>query len=206
LLLQLYSDGIAITNPLGPKKDAHKLTAFYYQIEDLPDIIRSELNMIQLHAICYTDSLESQESRKTIYHTLVNDLNELQRDGITVPTIDGRIYFAFTTIAADNLSANDLGGFQKNFSSGNFCRHCLISYEHRLIPLIDITFLPRSTHAHDFLVQTVLQRDDGSILQGVKCPSPMQDLLNFHPVNSLPPDLMHDYCEGTEIEMCVSKN
>jgi hypothetical protein len=130
LLIQLYSDGIAITNPLGPKKDGHKLTMFYYQVEDLPDVIRSSLNVIQLHAICYSDSLESQESRKTIYRTLVDDLNELQRDGITVPTIDGRIYFAFTCIAADNLSANDLGGFQKNFSSGNFCRHCLISYEH----------------------------------------------------------------------------
>ena len=63
-------------------------------------------------------------------------------------------------------------------------------------PLTDITFLPRSVHAHDILVQKVSQLADGSIIQGVKHPSPMQDLLNFHPVNSLPPDLMHDFCEG----------
>ncbi|CAF5176136.1 unnamed protein product, partial [Rotaria magnacalcarata] len=34
LLLKLYTDGIAITNPIGPKKDSHKLTCFYYLLDD----------------------------------------------------------------------------------------------------------------------------------------------------------------------------
>ena len=30
LLLKLYTDGIGITNPIGPKKNAHKFTCFYF--------------------------------------------------------------------------------------------------------------------------------------------------------------------------------
>ncbi|CAF4114661.1 unnamed protein product [Adineta steineri] len=39
-LIQLYSDGIGITNPLGPKKDKHKLTLYYFLLEDLPDFVK----------------------------------------------------------------------------------------------------------------------------------------------------------------------
>ncbi|CAF1438390.1 unnamed protein product, partial [Rotaria sp. Silwood1] len=46
LLLKLYTDGIGITNPIGAKKDSHKFTCFYYLLDDLPDIVRSQVNSI----------------------------------------------------------------------------------------------------------------------------------------------------------------
>lgn len=52
LLVQLYLDDIGVTNPLGAKKDAHKLTMFYFSLEDLPDQYRSKLDFIQLMAMC----------------------------------------------------------------------------------------------------------------------------------------------------------
>ncbi|CAF4481298.1 unnamed protein product, partial [Rotaria magnacalcarata] len=65
---------------------------------------------------------------------LANDLNNLQNEGITIACPSSRIYLDFSTVSADNLGANEVGGFQKTFSSGSFCRHCLITYEQRLIP------------------------------------------------------------------------
>ncbi len=135
LLLKLYTDGIAITNPIGPKKDSHKFTCFYYLLDDLPEIVRSQVNSIGLHCICYTKHLNDENSRTTLMNVLVEDLNKLQTEGITIPCLSSRIYFAFSTLCADNLASNEVGGFQKNFNSESFCRHCLITYEQRHIPL-----------------------------------------------------------------------
>ncbi|CAF4739506.1 unnamed protein product, partial [Rotaria sp. Silwood2] len=51
-LLQLYSDEVSVTNPIGPKQDEKKLSLFYYILYDLPPIIRSLLNSVSLFGIC----------------------------------------------------------------------------------------------------------------------------------------------------------
>ena len=58
LLVQLYVDDIGVTNPLGVKKDNHKLAMFYFSLEDVPDQYRSKLDFIQLVAICDSRVLE----------------------------------------------------------------------------------------------------------------------------------------------------
>ena len=37
LLIQLYLDDIGLTNPLGAKRDKHKMTMIYFSLEDVPD-------------------------------------------------------------------------------------------------------------------------------------------------------------------------
>ncbi|CAF4430572.1 unnamed protein product [Rotaria sp. Silwood2] len=199
LLLKLYTDGIGITNPIGPKKDAHKFTCFYFLLDDLPDIVRSQVNLIGLHCMTYTKHLQDKESRDTLMNVLVEDLNHLQTEGITIPCISSRIYFMFSSLSADNLASNELGGFQKNFNSGSFCRHCFITYERRHIPLTDISFVPRTRLKHDLIVNRVITNDDGQALYGVTGYSWFRNLLGFHPTESLPPDLMHDTAEGSTV-------
>ena len=60
LLLQLYLDDIGVTNPIGAKKDNHKLAMFYFSIEDIPDQHRSKLDFIQLLAVCDSKILKVQ--------------------------------------------------------------------------------------------------------------------------------------------------
>jgi hypothetical protein len=52
LLIQLYTDEIGITNPLGAKKDRHKLFMVYFALEDIPDQFRSKLDNIYLAGVC----------------------------------------------------------------------------------------------------------------------------------------------------------
>ncbi|CAF1288923.1 unnamed protein product [Rotaria sordida] len=196
LLLKLYTDGIAITNPIGPKKDSHKFTCFYYLLDDLPDIVRSQVNSIGLHCICYTKHLKKDNDRLILMKILVEDLNKLQTEGITIPCLSSRIYFVFSTLCGDNLASNEVGGFQQSFSSGSFCRHCFVTYEQRHIPLTDISFVPRTRLKHDMIVNKVIANNDGQIIQGVKSESWFKDLIGFHATESLPPDLMHDIAEG----------
>jgi hypothetical protein len=199
LLLKLYTDGISITNPIGPKKDSHKFTCFYYLLEDLPDIVRSQVNSIGLHCICYTKHLNKETSKTNLMNILVEDLNKLQTEGITIPCISSRIYFAFSTLSADNLAANEVGGFQQTFSSGSFCRHCFITYEQRHIPLTDISFTPRTRLKHNMIVDQLTVNNNNQIIQGIKSDSWFKNLIGFHATESLPPDVMHDFAEGNTL-------
>ncbi|CAF2790246.1 unnamed protein product [Rotaria sp. Silwood2] len=54
-LIQLYTDGIRVTNTIGPKKDDHKLKLYYFVLEDLPDAVRSMLQSMGLVGIYSTN-------------------------------------------------------------------------------------------------------------------------------------------------------
>ncbi|CAF4247852.1 unnamed protein product [Rotaria sp. Silwood2] len=52
LLLQLYLDDIGLTNPLGSKRNQHKMCMIYFSLEDIPEQYRSKIDFIQLVGIC----------------------------------------------------------------------------------------------------------------------------------------------------------
>ena len=193
-LLQLYNDEVSVTNPIGPKKDEQKLSLFYYILDDLPPIIRSLLNSIGLIGICISRFLNNPSHRHIFFDAMINDLNELQTKGLTLSSFTGRLHFAFDLMAADNLAANDLGGFQKNFNNGYFCRMCYISYAYKSIPLTDISFLIRSKPSHENYLNRMLQSNNS--IFGINRRSDFSNLIAFHPIKSLPFDIMHDFSEG----------
>ncbi|CAF1474991.1 unnamed protein product [Adineta steineri] len=195
-LIQLYVDGIGVTNPLGSKKDQHKLTLVYFALEDIPDIFRSTLQCINLASICYTRYLNNNEKLKKFYEPIVQDLNDLQNTGLVINTFNSQILFTFTTIAADNLAAHEVAGFQLNFNAGHFCRRCMVSYENRLIPLTDIHFIHRNHLQHQRYLQLIENNAGMNSILGVIGRSPLNDLQNFDPTASCPGDVMHDFLEG----------
>ena len=97
------------------------------------------------------------------------------------------------------MASNEVGGFQKSFNSGSFCRYCFITYEQKHIPLTDISFVPRTRLRHDTTVSQVLLINSREIIQGVRCPSWFTDPIGFHPTESLPPDVVHDFAEGNTL-------
>ncbi|CAF1133266.1 unnamed protein product [Adineta ricciae] len=174
LLLQLYLDDIGLTNPLGSKRDQHKMSMIYFTIEDIPEQYRSKLDFIQLVAIC--------ESRILKLHGLL--VNGVQ------------FKFTFSTVVADNLAANWLGGFQSTFSNGFFCRRCYSNYPDRISPAPLEQINSRTIVDHDDLVKEILNDPHKSPRMGVVGESPLNDLIGFHPTMSLPGDCMHDFLEG----------
>ncbi|CAF2123466.1 unnamed protein product [Rotaria magnacalcarata] len=98
-LIQFYTDGIGITNPIGPKKDEHKLTLFYFVLEDLPDLVRSMLQSIGLVGICPTKYLSLQTNQTKYFEAIIKDLNYLQTTGLAVQTFNGQLHFAFSVLA-----------------------------------------------------------------------------------------------------------
>ncbi|CAF1431235.1 unnamed protein product [Adineta steineri] len=195
-LIQLYSDGIGITNPLGPKKGKHKLTLYYFPLEDLPDFLKSMLQSTGLVGICPTKFLSIQTNRMKFFESIIKNLNHLQTTGLVVQTFNRQLHFAFSLFAADNLASHEIGGFQQNFNSGQFCRLYHISYKFRLIPLTEISSLPRAVTTHDAYVRQAVNLFNTRPVAGVVGESPLSKLIAFHAIKSLPNDLMHDYAEG----------
>lgn len=58
LLVQLYIDDIGLTNPIGPKKDKHKMSMIYFSLEDIPNQHRSQLEHIHLVGICTSGTIK----------------------------------------------------------------------------------------------------------------------------------------------------
>ena len=183
-LIQLYVDGIGVTNPIGPKKDQHKLTLVYFTLEDIPDIFRSTLQCINLVAICHTKYLNDDTKIKNFYNPIVNDLNDLQSTGLIIKTFNSQFVFTFTTVAADNLAAHEIGGFQETFSSGYICRRCLITYENRLIPLTDVHFIQRTDLQHQRILKSLENNPHLKSMFGVAGLSPLNNLHNFNSSSS----------------------
>lgn len=202
-LIQLYVDGIGVTNPIGPKKDQHKLTLVYFMLEDIPDMFRSTLQCINLVAICHTKYLKDNEKRTKFYDPIVKDLNDLQSAGLIINTFNSRLHFTFTTVAADNLAAHEIAGLQQTFSSGYFCRRCLITYTNRLIPLTDVHFIQRTSPQHVRHLQMLQNNQHARSIFGVVGPSPLDKLINFDVTASLPGDVMHDLFEGKSFKIKI---
>ncbi|CAF1425434.1 unnamed protein product [Adineta steineri] len=58
LMIQLYMDDIGLTNPIGAKKDQHKMAMIYFSLEDTPEQYRSQLDCIYLVGLCPTSILK----------------------------------------------------------------------------------------------------------------------------------------------------
>lgn len=71
LLLQLFIDDIGVTNPIGAKKDNHKLTMLYYTIEDLPQECKSKSYFVQLLGICKSKCLKVRHCMRILFQNPV---------------------------------------------------------------------------------------------------------------------------------------
>ena len=125
---------------------------------------------------------------------IIDDLNTLQRQGLWIN--GAHVRFSFSTMAADNLAANEFGGYQTCFSSGHFCRRCYIGYAERTQSLSTMNIINRTSKDHDHYLQRILNHSDETPLLGVVGQSVLHDLIGFHPTTSLPGDIMHDLFEG----------
>ncbi|CAF4454910.1 unnamed protein product, partial [Adineta steineri] len=139
----------------------------------------SLLNSINLLGICLSKLLTNSLNRRLYFGAMIKDLNELQQKGLTVSTFTGRLYFVFDLIASDNLAAHDLGGFQKNFNHGHFCRMCYVFYEDKSIPLTNISFLLRTEISHEIHLKQVLKSNIS--ICGINDTSDSSHLIAFHP-------------------------
>ncbi|CAF4316579.1 unnamed protein product, partial [Adineta steineri] len=99
-------------------------------------------------------------------------------------------------MVADNLGAHQIGGFQSSFSSGHICRRCFIEHSDLRLPMTQTRPDIRTSTYNDALIVQLNSNFNKSPIMEIVRQSSVHNLDGFHPIMSLPADLMHDYLEG----------
>lgn len=92
--------------------------------------------------------------------------------------------------------AHELGGFTCSFNAGHCCRYCLIHHRDMKHVYQESQTLIRTVKSHDMQVKQVQNVNSDRSMYGINEQSILSSLSSFHPITSLPPDIMHDILEG----------
>jgi len=197
LRIHLYTDELEICNPIGSKKGVYKMSAFYFLIGNIETKHWSSLTNIHLLLLTKFSNVKKYGLRK-ILHPVLEDLRTLETQGISITIGDHTfpVHGSVTTLSADNLSSHLIGGFNGSFSSGRFCRYCLTTYAARQEKMSEEECEIRTSEMHRTHVELVMHDSDVAPLYGVRGECVFSELSCFDPIDSLPPDVMHDIFEG----------
>ena len=130
LCLQLYSDDFEPSNLIGSRKSIHKVTCFYWILKNLPPWLNSQINQVNVVALCNTLDLW-RYGYKPVLDKISDDLKKLERPfnvltkgGSTISVLS--LHFSFV---ADNAEYQSALGFVKNFAKVFCCERCFVSAE-----------------------------------------------------------------------------
>lgn len=155
---------------------------------------RSNTDNIQLVLLTFDKHIK-EFSQETIFGMLVNDLRDMEDNGLVLENNTKIIPFV-SCIAGDNLGSHYIAGLTENFSTSKyFCRYCEIdrtTFQEN--PLA--RGAKRTIAEYDKNVTDHQENEDLISSKGVRQNSVFNKLKYFHTVWGLPPCLAHDISEG----------
>lgn len=203
LKIILFQDAFEIVNPLGSAKKKHKLLGVYFTLADFYPHNRSSVGQMQLVLLCKESDSKYFGDLK-VFGQLVNDLKDLERDGIEIAP--GKIVkAAVVCIAGDNLGSHYIGGFVESFSAEYSCRYCLAKRED-LGNSWKCCAEMRNVDNYCKSIEYLKVNPNESNSCGIKRDSVFNQLANFHVTSGLPPCLGHDLFEGVicyDLVLCL---
>ncbi|XP_065672051.1 uncharacterized protein LOC136089885 [Hydra vulgaris] len=193
----IVTDELEICNPLGSRKGTHKISVFYFIVGNIESKYWSSLNHIHL-ALISKYSIIKEHGYALILQPLLNDLMILQNEGININVegITHNLKGSIVTLSGDNLSAHTIGGFSACFSSGRICRNCMVPHINIRNIKTESQCILRTKTSHNYHVNSVLIDPTLMPVYGVKKECPFSILNYFHPIDSMPQDILHDILEG----------
>lgn len=200
LRVHLFVDEFECCVAIGAAKGIHKVVGVYFFLGNLEQKYLANLRNFFLIAIATSDNVK-KHGYGVFLRPLLEDLSHLEYNGISV-TVNGetlQFYGGMATISGDNLGLNDIGGFRKCFSSGKFCRFCMVDYKEFKSGNYncDASLVPRKERSHISQVQSVMRDPDLQKEFGVRNACCFQILSYFEATTFLPCDIMHDLlCNG----------
>lgn len=106
-----------------------------------------------MQSICHSSDVKNY-GYGTILEPLLKDLGVLEQQGLHVQKLGTAVRGTVLYVAADNLGAHSLAGFQESFNVDKFCRFCLASRQDIDIHEVKEGVFPLRTveaHKHDLL-------------------------------------------------------
>ncbi|KAJ8018321.1 hypothetical protein HOLleu_43753 [Holothuria leucospilota] len=203
LPLLLYNDDFETANPLGSRKGKHKISAFYTSVLCLPRKYQSRLENILLTALV-TSALITKHGINSVVKVIKEEVQSLSNTCLNIngDGFNGLVRPVLFQVVGDNLGIHTMLGFVRGFTANYFCRFCR---GHR-------TILQKQTVEDSSLLRTAanyaadLELNNPSET-GVRESTILNDLAEFHAVDNISLDVMHDFLEGViPLEMYLVVN
>ena len=241
ITINLYSDALQLSNPLGAAKNKHSILCVYFTLNDMPLWQQSAIS--QIFNVAFVDHKKhGSESVEVLHRKLVQELLQLEK-GVLVKGKQFKV--TVHTYLGDNLEIHQMSGLQSWFNSGYICRKCIITHQQLkqnlstveqrteemyamvMQKLPDVTLCDdvdeeemdvihepgeSNEEIEEFLqeVDNESQEDDNESEEvhdesqevdnesnyGWLKPCIYNKLMNFHVLQSLPFDILHDCMEG----------
>ncbi|XP_020909444.1 uncharacterized protein LOC110247358 [Exaiptasia diaphana] len=199
----LYYDDVNVCNPLSNKN--HKISAFYYQLANLPIKYRSKIKSINLLALCTWNNVKEYGIDK-IFEPLVEELKQLGDDrGFPFQLYGGTVSLrgGLLAVLADTPASQCAGGFKEGVGGAyRKCRHCMANPEDMQNNFFEENFVLRNMTTHEKYLELIENapsqylRTYYSKKSGVTRRSKLLEADNFDVCEQLPQDLMHIFLEG----------
>ena len=198
--LQLFYDGLGVTNPLRSQGVLHNVGVFYYTVKNLPQHFNSCFGNVHLLAVCNSHDL-AVYGYDAVLEKFVCEMKHLSSVGITgeFPLLGHTTVHAnLCHVTCDNLALNSLLGFIESFSGNYFCTLCYASSDEIQTNFREELFIKRTaTEYSKDLVELPGMLKQGKVhCRGVKRYCTLNDLDGFHVTDNCSLDIMHIVLEG----------
>lgn len=184
----MYNDDVEIVNPLGNKTAIHKISAFYYCINNIERI--GSLKNIYWWGLCYANDVNKYGFQK-ILRPFVDELKTLEKGvKVVIHNQSVTLKFILAGVTGDTLAMHLLFEI-KSSASNYFCRQCwLLKPEFKKYPWK--TGEHRTKQNYEELLKEPKETQHEKGIVGI----PILHELNFHLTENYIFDIMHDCFEG----------
>ncbi|GBM75168.1 hypothetical protein AVEN_161152-1, partial [Araneus ventricosus] len=194
----LYYDELEVCNPLGSKAGIQKLGMFYMVLGNIPYKYRSCLKMINLVAIVKSSHVKAFGMDK-ILQPIISDLKDFENgvELFTSETVLGKLI----ALTGDNLGVHSVAGLKEGFTALHCCRYCMATIDDVRQVSDELATELRSVSVYEQQIQELesafgTERAEISKSYGINRQSLLCNLQQYHIIDGIPPDIMHDVLEG----------
>lgn len=196
LQLKLFVDDFEPCDALKSKAGKHKTTAYYLQINNIPQKCLSKVNSIYLVALCNaSDSKNEYTNTNNVLEVIVKDIQNIEKHGIKTKS-DQCIKGTLVCGMFDNLGGNILYGLHGSFASNNYCRICTALKKDCQRMTVENPNLIRTIEGYNKCLEILESNDKTKDSKGIKTYCCLNDLEHFHIMKNITVDFMHDIFEG----------
>ena len=200
IMIQLFYDGLGVTNPLRGHSTLHNVGVFFYTIKNIPHRFNSCFANVHLLALCYAEDLKKY-GFGPVLEKFVAEMNVLSKSGFvgTFPVIgEQTIYVSLCQVTCDNLALNGILGFIESFSCDYFCSICYASQDQMQTHYREEFFDKRTVYEYSQDVMNLNQEAERGRkhVRGVKTDSLLNQVDGFHVTDNWSLDIMHIVLEG----------
>ena len=194
LNIQLYADGLGLTNPIGSAATIHNSTMIYFSVLNIGPSRNASIEHLHLVAAVNTKNIKAEGGLSTVQRMIYDDLKQLETVGFEVDILGRgkyKVYAILSQLTADNLALNHMLGLLESFSHDFCCALCYATKAQMQTCFKESMFVLRDPDQYQEDLRQLHQSPHLPHVRGVKQPCLLDNLEHWKVMDNWVNDVMH---------------